>query len=102
MSPNQQPQKRNRKRGNDHRCASKNRPAREIRNHLRNDPHARQNRDVNLRMPEEPEKVLPKQRRSAAVRYLRVRYQQSFRNEKTRARSPVEQNQQSRRQQNRE
>ena len=53
-----------------------------------------QNRDVNLRMSEEPEQVLPEQRRSAGVRLQMVADDQAGRDEKAGARHAIEDQQQ--------
>ena len=58
---------------------------------MRDDAESRQDRDVNLRMSEEPEQVLPQQRRSARVGLDLAAYQQIRRYEETRSRSAVKQ-----------
>ena len=52
-----------------HGAVAEDRLARERRQHLRSHAHPGQDRDVNLGMPEEPEQVLPEQRRAALVRH---------------------------------
>src|SRR5207247_995486 len=50
----------------DHRAIAPQRLARVVREDLRNDAHRGKNQNVNLRMCEEPEEVLPQQRVTAA------------------------------------
>src|SRR5437762_3857830 len=50
-----------------HRAIAKHGFTREGRENVRRRAHARKNRDVNLRVTEEPEEVLPKNRRAAGV-----------------------------------
>ena len=53
--------------GVDHRLVAEDRLARERRQHLRSHAHAGQDGDVDLGMSEEPEQMLPQQRRAALV-----------------------------------
>ena len=72
----------------------KQRPAHAVDQHMRDDAHRWQNRDVNLRVSEEPEQVLPEQRRTARVRLQAVADHQARRNEKTGARDAIQDQQQ--------
>src|SRR4051794_40892574 len=67
MSPDEEAQHADRKNGEHHRAITEDRLARESRKNVRRSPHARQNRDINLRMAKEPEKVLPQQWRAAVM-----------------------------------
>ena len=55
-------------RGGGHRFVAENHFARKDRHDLGNDAEGRQRHDVHLGMPEEPEQVLPEQRRTAGLR----------------------------------
>src|SRR5271154_4230404 len=67
MSPHHEAEQTNRQHGVHHSLVSKNRFARKRRKYLRSHAHPRQNRDVNFGMPEEPEKMLPEERRAALM-----------------------------------
>ena len=56
----------------DDRLVTEDRLAREDREDLRDDAKSRQHEDVNLRVTEEPEKVLLEQRRTAVGRVVEV------------------------------
>src|SRR5712691_5456783 len=67
MSPHHEAEKADGHEGISHRLVSEDRLSGESRDQLRRNPHSRENRYVDLRMPKEPEQVLPEQRRSAFV-----------------------------------
>src|SRR3954469_22640508 len=67
MAPDEEAQHADRKDGEHHRAITEDRLARESRKNVRRGPHARKNRDINLRMAKEPEKVLPQERRAAVM-----------------------------------
>ena len=69
--------------------------------HVRDDAHGRHDRDVNLGVSEEPEHVLPEQRRATGVGLQLVVDDQSRRNEETRSGDVVQDEQDASRQQNR-
>src|SRR6267154_1382400 len=56
---------------------------------VRNDTYGRNDGDVNLGMSEEPEKMLPQQRRAAGMRLQMVADHQTGRNEKASARNAI-------------
>ena len=89
--------------GADHRAVTEYRLARERGEQVRRHAHSRKNRDVNLGMAEEPEQVLPQQRRTALVPgdHL-IGDHQAAGNEEARARDAIEQQQDARREQNAE
>ena len=58
--------------------------------HVRNDAHGRQNRDVNLRVAKKPEQVLPEKRRSARVILQAVADNKPGRNEETRSGNAIQ------------
>src|SRR5713101_3121554 len=64
MSPHHEPEQADREHGIHHRLITKDRLARERRKYLWGNSHPGKDRDVDLGMTEEPEKVLPKQRRT--------------------------------------
>ena len=69
---------------------------------VRDDPEARQDGDVDLGVAEEPEEVLPEERRSARVRLQLVAEDQTRRDEEAGARHAVEDEQDAGGQQHRE
>ena len=72
MAPHREAQQADRHNGVHHGLVSEDRLARKGREHLRSHAHSRQDCDVNLRMTEEPEQVLPQQRRPAFVPHHRA------------------------------
>ena len=68
VTPDDEAKKRDGDDGVDHRLVTEDRLSREDRDDVGGETHGRKNQDVNLRMPEEPEEVLPKQRLAAAGR----------------------------------
>ena len=80
-----------------HGLITEHRLARESGQHVRGHAHSRKNGDVNLRMAEEPEQVLPQQRRPARMRGDgRIGHHQPAGNEEARSRHAIEQQQQAR------
>ena len=76
----------------DHRAVTKDRLARKRGEQVRRHAHARKNRDVHLRMAEEPEQMLPQKRRAALVPGDDlVGNNQPAGNKKARARKAIEQ-----------
>ena len=67
MSPDHEAEESDGHDGVNHRFVAEDWFAREHGEQLRAHPHGRQDRDVNLRMAEEPEEVLPQERRTASV-----------------------------------
>jgi hypothetical protein len=67
VSPDHEAQSANRQRGADHGFIAKNRFAREDREQVRRYAHCGQYSDINFRVPEKPEEVLPHQRRTAGM-----------------------------------
>ena len=89
--------------GGHHGLVAEDRLARERRENVRGHAHARQNGDVHLGMAEEPEQVLPQQRRAALVIHdVRVADHQPAGNEEAGAGDAVQQQQDARRQQHAE
>ena len=73
MRPHEQAQKGDRDRRAGDEFVTEDRLARENRNHLRQNSERRQRDDINLRMPEGPENVLPHDRGTAAGRQEKMR-----------------------------
>ena len=69
MAPDKKAQHANRENRKHHGAITEDGFARESRKDVRRRTHAWQNRDVNFRMAEEPEQMLPKQRRTAVVQW---------------------------------
>src|SRR5260370_21087166 len=69
---------------------SEERLAREYRQDGADNSNGWQNSDINLRMAKKPEQVLPQQRGTAGMRLQPVANNQSRRDEKTRARSAIQ------------
>ena len=67
VAPDQEAEEADAEDGVHHRFVAEDRLAREGREQLRGHAHAGQDRDVDLRVAEEPEQVLPQQRRAALV-----------------------------------
>src|SRR6266498_428541 len=102
MAPHRVAQERDRDQAGDEHARTQQRLAREYRQDLRDDPESRQNRDVHLRVPEEPEQMLPQQRGPARMRLQAIADHEAGGNEEARARDPVEDQQDARRHQDRE
>src|SRR5579883_636199 len=100
VSPNAEPEKPDRAQSADHRFITEYRLPGKREKNMRSHAHPRQDGNVNLGMPKEPEQVLPKQRRTTGMGSdRRVCDDETARNEKARSRYPVEQQQQTSREQ---
>src|SRR5216683_2991954 len=101
MAPNHESEQADGENGVDHGLVAEDRLAREDGKQLRAQAHGGKNRDVDLGMSEEPEQMLPEQRRAAAVTdHLAVDDDQ--RHVKTRAGVAVKQQENSRREEDAE
>src|SRR5262245_35511241 len=99
MPPYQEAEESNGKGCHNHHLATENPPSRKCRDNFRDKPHAGQNRDVDLRMSEEPEQVLPQQRGSTSMWHRLLVHNQATWDEEVCPRCPVEQQKNARRQQ---
>jgi hypothetical protein len=68
VTPNDETEKRDGDDGVHHGLVTEDRLSREDRYDVGGETHGRKNQDVNLRMPKEPEEVLPKKRLAAPRR----------------------------------
>ena len=96
MAPNHEAEKPDRAHRIDHRLIAEDGLARKRRDNMRRNAHARKNRDVDLRMAEEPEEVLPQQRRAASVVDELVAHHEARRDEEACSAHAVEQQQDAR------
>src|ERR1700739_264412 len=100
MAPHAKTQEADAADGANHRSIAEDRLAGKSREQMRGHTHSRQNRDVHLGMSEEPEQVLPQERRTALVPSNDlIRNDQPAGNEETGAREAIEQKQDARREQ---
>ena len=93
VSPNAEPQNADGRHGVNHGAVAKNRLAREGGEDVGSHAHARKDGDVNLGVSEEPEQVLPEQRRAAGMRNNLVADDQAAWDEETGAAHAIEQQQ---------
>src|SRR6185437_8644509 len=96
VPPHQKAEKPDGKRGHHHNFVSEYGFARESRDDFRDQPHSRKDGDVNLRVSEEPKKVLPEQRRTPAMSHDAIAYDETARHKETCARVAVQQQKHSR------
>src|SRR5688572_6179063 len=109
MAPHKEPEQADGEDREDHRAITKHRLTRKRRKDVRRRSHARQDRDVDFRMSEEPEQVLPQYRGTAGVqREVRIGAGKntadvkSARDEEARSGYAIEQQQNARAEQHRE
>ena len=92
MRPDDERQKSDHQHGKDQRFVTPERLARIVCQNFGDDPERGQNQHVNLRMPEEPEQVLPQKRTPAAAdRHRRAIHNQTAWQEKARMRNAIHQ-----------
>ena len=102
MPPHRVAQKSNRDHARNQHAGSKQRLSRHRRENVRDDSETREYGDVDLGMSEEPEEVLPEERRPARVRLESIAYDEPGWNEEAGASHAVEQKQNAGGKQNRE
>ena len=93
VAPDDVADKADRENGEHHRFIGEDRLAGESRQDVRRYAHAGEDRDVHLRVTEEPEQVLPQERRSALMAYQLIAHNEAAGNKKAGSTDAIEQQQ---------